>query len=265
MSRFLTIFFVLFCSFIVHAADSLVLVRSIPVKARLFTTDPMGNVFLVKEDNSLIRYSSTGDSTGFFNEVKKGRLTQLDATNPMRILLFFADYGQIVILDHLLSIKSTLRLNTIGLFNVNCIANSADGNIWIFEPASGTLLKIDEEPSVRQSAPLRNLLSENLDPVFMVEQDRTLFMADTLEGIKKFDQYGFYKSSYAFFPKEVQFINQYLVYYQAPYLHSYHTQTLQEKQLRIPTPEDVVQVRAERNKIYVLRRSSVDIYELTAP
>lgn len=263
MSRYLPFLLLLFSHSILLAGDTLSLVRSIPVKARLFTTDPVGNVFLVKEDNSLIRYNNRGDSTGFFNEVKKGRITQIDATNPLRILLFFGEYGQIVLLDNLLSIKSTLRLNAIGLFNVNCIANSADGNIWLFEPASGTLIKIDEEPSIRQTAPLRNLLSENLDPVFMVEQDRTLFMADTVEGIKKFDQFGFYKTGYAFYPKELQYINQYLVYFRSPFLYSYHTQTLQEKMLPIPQPDNILQVRAERNKIYVLRAASLDIYDLS--
>ena len=156
-----------------------------------------------------------------------------------------------------------MRLNSVGLFNVNCIANSADGNIWIFEPASGTLLKIDEQLDIRFSVVLKNILPENLDPNFMVEQDRNLFMIDSIEGIKRFDQYGFYKTSYAFQTMEAQYINDYLIYYQAPYLHSYHTTSLQEKKLAIPSPEDVKQVRAERNLIYVLRNDRLDIYPLS--
>ena len=245
-----------------HAGDSLVLIRSIPVKARLFSTDPVGNVFMVKEDNSLLRLNSRGDSTGFFNEVRRGQITHIDATNPLRILLFFGDYGEIVILDNILSKKSTLRLPAIGIFNVRCMANSADGNIWVYESASGTLLKINEEPSVVFSTPLRNFFNENPDPEFMAEQDRNLFMTDTIDGIRRFDQYAFYRNSYDFRPKEVQFVNQYLIYYAAPYLVSYHTGTLQEQRMLLPQPETIRQARIERDRIYVLRETSLDLYAL---
>lgn len=245
-----------------HAADSLALIRSIPVKARLFSTDPVGNVFLVREDNSLLRLNSRGDSTGFFNEVRRGQITHIDATNPLRILLFFGDYGEIVILDNILTQKSTLRLPSISIFNVRCVANSADGNIWVYEPASGTLLKIDEQPSVVFSTPLRNFFNENPDPQFMAEQDRNLFMTDTIDGIRRFDQFAFYRNSYTFRPREVQYVNSYLIYWSSPYLVSYHTGTLQEQRILLPQAETIRQARIERDKIYVLRETSLDLYAL---
>lgn len=245
-----------------HATDSLVLIRSIPVKARIFSTDPVGNVFIVKEDNSLLRLNNRGDSTGFFNEVRRGQITHIDATNPLRILLFFGDYGEIVILDNILSKKSTLRLPSIGIFNVRCIANSADGNIWVYEPASGTLLKIDEQPSVVFSTPLRNFFNENPDPEFMAEQDRNLFMTDTIDGIRRFDQYAFYRNSYNFQPRETQYVNSYLIYFASPYLISYHTGTLQEQRILLPQTKTIKQVRVERDRIYVLRETSLDLYAL---
>lgn len=257
------LFLILFCSFFAaNGQDSLSFERSIPTKAILFTTDPTGNIYLANSSNAIYKYSSQGDSLGFFNEIKKGRITQIDATNPLRVLLYFADYSQIVVLDRLLTKKSSMRLNSVGLFNVNCIANSADGNIWIFEPASGTILKIDDQLDIRFSVELKNIIPENLDPSYMIEQDRNLFMLDSLEGIKRFDQYGFYKTSYAFQAKEAQYINDYLIYYKAPYFYSYHTSTLQERKLLIPSPLDVKQVRAERNFIYVLRQDRLDIYRL---
>lgn len=249
----------LFCD----GQNGLTPIKSIPFKANLFTTDPVGNVYLVNSSNTLYRFNNQGDSIGYFNEIKKGRITHIDATNPMRILLFYADYSQIVVLDRLLAKKSSMRLNTSGLFNVNCIANSTDGQIWIFEPASGTLLKIDDKVDITLSVSLKPLLPENLDPSFLVEQDRNLFMVDSVEGIKRFDQFGFYKTSYAFNTKEVQYINDYLIYYNRPYLFSYNTSTLVEQKLEIPIPNDVKQVRVERNLLYVLRNDRLDIYTLS--
>lgn len=244
------------------AADSLQLIHSFPIKARLFTTDPSGNMYVVAGNNSLYKYTVQGDSVGFFNEIKKGKITQIDATNPMRILLYYADYGQIIILDHLLSKKSSLKLSSLGFFNVNCIANSADGQIWIYDPISGTLYKIDENPSIRFETNLRNVIESSLNPVFLVEQDRTFFLVDSSVGILKFDQYGLFKLKYDFKTKEAQFFNNYLVYYHSPFLFSYNTTLFSEEKLRIPDEDDVLQVRIERNAIYVLRNSKIDIYHL---
>lgn len=255
-------FFFLFISFNSFSNDTLTWKFSIPVNASLFSTDPNGNIYIVRNDNSFIRYNSVGDSTGFFNEIKKGKITQIDATNPMRVLLYFSEYGQIVILDRLLTKKSTLKLPLIGLFNVNCIANSADGNIWLYEPVSGTLMKIDDVPSIRFTTTLKNIIEENIDPVFMVEQDRSLFMVDSIQGIKKFDQFGFYQSGFPFLTNEVQYINRYLVYYKHPLLYSYNTQTFNEATLKLPNQEDILQVRTERNYVYILRKESLDIYQL---
>lgn len=242
--------------------DSLTLIKHIALKSKLFTTDPLGNVYLIKDNNALIRYNANGDSTGFFNLVKKGKVTHIDATNPLRVLLYFAEYGQIVILDNILSQKSSLRLPSLGLFNVPCIANSADGNIWVYDPGTGELIKIDEKPSVKFRTPLRNMLDTPLEPIYMVEQDRQFFMIDTLQGIKKFDQFGFYNTGYPFITRELQYINQYLIYYQTPYLHSYHIASMREELIPIPEPDKVLQVRIERHHLYILRDEGLYIYAM---
>lgn len=245
------------------ASDSLNLLKSIPIQASLFTTDPMGNIYVVDKNNSLIRYTATGDSTGIFQEIKKGHITQIDATNPMRILVFFADFGQIVILDKQLSVKSVLKLPALGFLNVPCIANSADGGIWLFDPILGNLIKINEKPEILLTTSIRNILDKPLSPTFMVEQDRNLFIVDSVEGIKRFDLYGFFHSAFDAKTKEIQFINSYLVYYIAPYLHSYHTLSFSEKKMVVPQFETALQVRIERNKLFIRRSDRLDMYSMT--
>ncbi len=256
-STFLFLFFL--CAIAVNAADSLTLTRSIKVNAKLFTTDAVGNLYIVKDNNALIKYNARGDSIGFFNEIKKGKITQIDAGNPLRILLYFAEYGQIVMLDNMLSLKGVLKLPTLGIVNAPCIAASADGNIWVYDPA-GMLVKINTKPEISFTTSLRNVLDKAIDPVFMVEQDRSLYMIDTLEGIKKFDQFGLFKTGFPFLTHELQVFNAYMVYYRSPYLISYNTLSMQEKKLLLPDAEQIIKVRVERDFVYVLRNESLDIY-----
>lgn len=243
------------------SSDTLILKKSISLDCKYFTTDPTGNIYAVVKNNNLIKYNLHGDSIGVFNEIKKGKITQIDANNPLRILVYFAEYGQLVILDNLLTLKSNIRLNLIGIINAPCIAISADANIWTFDPL-GMLVKINEKPSIVFSLSLRNLLENAIYPQYMTELGRNLFIADTTEGLFQFDVFGFFKKKFPIFAKEIQWFNDYIVYYQAPHLISYHTITFNEKKLTLPRSEDILQVRMERNLVYILRKEKIDIYEL---
>jgi len=244
-----------------HAGDSLVLKRTIKVDANLFSTDPIGNIYLVKNKNHIIKLNADGDSLGIFNDVGRGAVSQIDATNPLRVLVFYSDYSQIVILDNLLSQKNALQLGRIGLFNVPCIANSADANIWVLDP-SGRLLKIDDRLNVRYEMPLRNLLNHSINPTYMVEHERKLYMADSLEGSLIFDRFGFYEKTYPFFTPEMQVMGDYLIYRIQDSLLSYNMRSLHTRKIPIPNPSNVRKVRFERNQLYVLREKSFDIYTL---
>lgn len=244
-----------------RAADSLLLLKHIPVQARFFTTDPLGNSYLVLNDQSILRLNSRGDSIGFFNQVQKGILTQIDATNPLRVILYYGQFGQVVILDNQTTAKSTFNLNKLGIFNAPAVANSADAQIWTYDPGTGELIKVDDSPQIRFKTGLRNVLDETLSPCFMVEQDRTFFLVDSLRGVFVFDQYGLFKKRYPIQARSVQFFNNYLVYYQSPELVSYHIQSLNEQRRKLPDSELIRQVRLERSRLYVLRANGLYIYK----
>lgn len=263
MLKFIISLWLLVCSiFTVYAQENnIVLERSIALEADYFTTDPIGNVYLVKHDNYILKLNARGDSLGVYNDVRKGKITQIDASNPLRILVYYGQYGQITILDNMLSAKNHLDLKRIGLFNVPCIANSADANIWIFDPA-GQLLKIDEQLNIRFSTPLRNMLDYSINPQSMLEANRELYMCDSSEGILKFDRFGFYSTRYNFFPTEFQMINNNLVYRKDSTLVSYNVRSLTDSKIMLPEYNNIIQVRFNRNKLFVLRKNSLNIYAL---
>ncbi len=255
---FLLLFFKTFFTF---SNDTLELKKSIPIQAYNFTTDPLGNIYIVKSNNAVLKFSNTGDSLTQFNEIKKGKITQIDATNPLRILVYYGDYSQIILLDNLMSLKSQIRLNTPSLINAPCVSNSADGGIWIYDQAA-TIQKINEQLEAKFSLSLINVFDKILSPNSITEQDRNLFIVDSLNGIYRFDQLGLFKLNYPFQTKEIQYFSPYLVYYQKPYLISYNTESFIEKKIILPHPEDIFKVRMEKNSIYILRSDRLDIYNL---
>jgi hypothetical protein len=210
----------------------------------------------------LVRYNAQGDSDRVFNEIKKGSITQIDAGNPLRILLFFQEYQLVVVLDNMLSKKNVIRLNSLGLYNVTCIANSTDGSFWAYDAAQSVLLKIDDKPSIRFSTPLRNVVEEAVNFQYMTEEDRMLYAADSNLGVVQFDLYGFYNTTYHFPMKEFQWINKQLIYWKKPALIAYQVEQFKEKTKELPDPESILQVRVDRNRLFIRREDQIEMYSI---
>jgi hypothetical protein len=255
---------ILFCFvFSSQASDRLVLRKHIPVnKARLLSVDPLGHIYLVKENNSLLKFSVQGDSLGTFNEIKKGKITAIDASNPLRVLLLYGDYNQLVVLNTMMSQRSTLSLNMLGVSNQLAMAASADGNIWLFDAVAGEFIKVDENRQILLRVSVRNQSQEISWPARICESDRSVYLVDTSNGIRKFDLYGLYLNTYHFPGSDVTVMSPYIFYYQAPTLHAYQMQTLTETALQIPDPAHVIQYQIFDTSFYVLRPDGLDIYQL---
>src|SRR5690242_18887999 len=72
------------------------LVNSIPFTNVQFTTDRFGNAFIVVE-NQVLEFDSLGKPKGNYSDRNSGFLTSVDASNPLKILLFYKDFARILL------------------------------------------------------------------------------------------------------------------------------------------------------------------------
>jgi hypothetical protein len=58
-----------------------------------FAPDNLGNLYVLTNDFQLKKFSVKGDSMGVFNDVKRyGKLTTINASNPLRTILYYKDF-----------------------------------------------------------------------------------------------------------------------------------------------------------------------------
>jgi hypothetical protein len=261
MRMWLFLFFT-FCNQWLSAQDSLVLISSIDCKAQTFTTDKAGSIYLVAK-KGVFRYNEIGDSTGFYSNLRRGDIQQIDATNPMRILLFYPEIPQVTVLNRMMMEQTNLDLKKVNIYNCPTIAYSADGDTWVFNYFTNELRKINDDLRFQPvNINLQQTFSKNILPTQITEQDRYLFVVDSAEGILKFDRFGNYMTTYHLPANEIQFVNQLIIFRDKDFLKVYNTQKISEQSLKLPHPRDIIKVRVERNRLYILRSNKLDIYKM---
>jgi len=245
------------------AADTVAVIRAIPIQARTITMDELGNIYAVRYDNCLVRYNAQGDSTGFYRSVLNGDIGTVDATNPLRVLLYYPSYSKVVLLDRMLSMKAEIDLRRLHIFSPTAVAASSDGKLWVYDPFNAKLLKLDEAGEVsRTSNDLRQQINFVPNPTFMLERDRRVYVSDTAKGLLIFDQFASYINTLPLYQVTyLQAFDQQLVYRRQDTLYSYDIKAFAEKNLLLPAAQDsIIAACIGPTTLAVLYRNKLVLY-----
>jgi hypothetical protein len=261
--RLLLLLCILPC-FRVIAADTLRTLATRPISARSITTDELGNIYAIHTDNTLGRYNERGDSTGFYRSALNGNLSFVDATNPLRLLLYYRSFNKIQLLDRQLALKSEVDLRNLRIYSPTAVATASDGNLWVYDPVNARILKLDESGGqVSESIDLRQQLSFVPKAAYLIERDRRLYLSDTARGILVFDQFATYITTLPF--RNVgtfQAFDQQLVFARGDTLHSYDMQHFSEKLMPLPgQSEGIVDVCLNQRRLAILYLGRMAFYE----
>lgn len=264
VKRFFALYLFTFCAlafqaFPAHAQDSLI--KEIPVSdASLMTIDPNGNIYVVSGQNTLLRFDRDGKATGQYNNIQNGQLQWVDASNPLKILLFYPQFSKIILLDNMLSPKTSINLQQSGFFNISACGLSEDNNIWLYDYQKAKLFKLNNQMDVlSESNDLRAETGTTPYPTSILATDNTVFLADTAQGLYTFDRFGNYLNTFTIKNiRQLQKINQQLIWFAAGQLHNYNLQDFQQKDMKLST--GVLDAMVNRNRLYVLYPDKIAIF-----
>ena len=240
------------------------IIKSIPIEANNLQVDELGNAYVLRKDNTLIKYNELGDSIANYMAIANGELSSVDVTNPLRVMLYYSKFAKMMLLDRMLAPKNELNLRKLNLLNSNVIATSAEGNLWVYDQFNATLNKLDMELNVMiQGNDLRQQLSELPKPSYLIERDRRVYMADSAQGILIFDQYGTFLNTLSILGvQKMQIVGTQIIYQKEHSLIAYDFKNLNETQIPIPQLDNnsIIQAAYCRNVLYVLYRDRLVWY-----
>lgn len=252
------------CARCASALSPLREIRSFLTDARLVTMDELGNTYIVRNDNVLIRYNNFGDSTGFYRSALNGDIGMVDATSPLRILLYYPAFSKIILLDRMLAMKAEIDLRRRQILSATAVALASDGNLWVYDPFNAKLLKLNEAGEiVRSSNDLRQEINFVPNPKFMLERNRRVYVSDTAQGILVFDQFSSFINTLPIKGvSRLQAYDEQLIYLRGSTLHSYDMKRFGAQEYALPNPEDsIVDAAIGPGTLSVLYQKKLAIYE----
>lgn len=261
----LIIIFFIGCFSYAAAQNSYTLIKTFPVEGSVFAADELKNAFVVNNENNVIKLDSLGTLSAIFSETQYGEVTAIDATNPFQPLVFYKEFNTVISLDLNMTAKQMYKFSAVGLEEVSAICSSYDNTIWVFQQNEQKLKKVNSNYEITQeSFEVDKLLGGIIEPNFMIEREKRLFVVDPNRGIFVFDMFGTYFRSYLFDNiKQLQVIDNKMVFFKDENLYVVDLMTQQEDTIQLP--EEVTGIKAvqvTRNYLMLLTNEELLLYRV---
>ena len=199
MKRATLILFSLVLAAIGHGQtdSSFKLIRTLRGDIVDFTVDNLDNIYILTSRNQVKKFDSKGDSVAVYNDVKKnGQATLIDVSNPLKVLLYYRDFATVVMLDRFLNAVNSIDLRKQNIFQAKAIGQSYDNKIWVYDEVENKLKKIDEDGKLIQETPdFRLLLNAAPSPLKIFDENRYVYVYDSVYGVYVFDYFGALKNN----------------------------------------------------------------------
>ncbi len=139
-----------------------------------FAVDNLGNIYTLNADNQLKKIGPKGDSLAVFNDVRRyGKITHIDVTNPLKILVYYREFTTVIELDRFLNIVNTVDFRKQNILQAKAVALGYDNNIWVYDELDAVLKRIGDDGSlVDQTTDFRQIFDSVPEPTTICDQGR---------------------------------------------------------------------------------------------
>lgn len=238
------------------------LMSGLPMRTGTFlTTDALGNAYVVVE-NQVLKFSPSGKPLQNFSESQWGELRMVDATNPLKVLLFYPDMARIVTLGTQFAPQSTIELRSIGIMQPTLACSSANEGYWIFDLQDFQLKKLNFNLEITsQSGNLLQTTGQRILPNFLIEYDQRVYLNDPQQGILVFDAFGTYLKTIpikGLFHFQCQ--SREIIYAVGDSAVAVETTAYTERKMPLPPHSAIRGMRMSDKQLYLLTTDSLNCY-----
>ncbi len=240
-------------------------VCSVDVEGDLHRSDPIGNVYIVKENN-LIKFDASHRKSADYTNIFLGSIFSIDVSDPLRVLLYYKDHNQIVWLDNYLNeIRSPVFLDELGVDQAELVCSSSQGGFWLLNGLNRQIQYFDARlQPVHESMSLNELTGPDVNPSFIIEKNSQLYLNVPGTGILIFDRFGNYSKTLALnTPASFQVTDRMLFYFKDGQLYGYDMQNAENITLDFPVSEEIIQAELQPDYLYLFTKTGYEVYKIS--
>ncbi len=236
-------------------------VSTVPIKAQYIAPDKMGNWYAIS-GQEIIKMDSNGKIL-LKNSLKNmGNISEIDVSNPLKILVFYQELSKVVILDNMLANTGEIDLALLGYDQASLICTSHDNGYWIYNPLNFELLRLNAGlKMVQQSGNIAQLIGKSINPLQMLEVNNKLYLCDSTSGILTFDIFGAYIKTIPIQSiTNFQVENNHIYYTKNKSFACFDPQYLKMTEIFFPEA-DFQQVKIQKSRVFVRLTDKIIVYE----
>ncbi|GAA4006071.1 hypothetical protein GCM10022408_17310 [Hymenobacter fastidiosus] len=226
--------------------------------------DRRGNLYVADEQDNIHQYGADGQALNVYSPPQPGHTAQIEAWNTAKILVFYDDRQQIVLLDRFLAPLTEVRLPDFIDGQIRAATLAPDDRLWLFNESDLTLRQFDPTPQrLTLSTPLDLIIGRSRpDFRFLRQYQNNLYLVDRTSGIFVFDNLGNYRKKLPFTGlTTIGFRGDELYYLTDSTVHFFHLYTFTERTLALAAAP-VRQVLFGEQYAYVLTAGSILVYKM---
>jgi len=262
--------FVILCAVFFHLAiaaqqsggPNFITLIALKISAKFIQTDNLGNLYVVTQTNQLNKYGRNGKLLGTLNYNYTGSITQIDASNPMQIFVFYRELNKVIYLDNNMAYRGEIDLNKANVIQATSIARAYDNNLWVFDLGDLQLKKINDKSVVEQtSGNVRQYVNNDVAVCGVHDNNDRVFVIDSINGILLFDVFGSYLKTIPIKGiGEVKVSTKNIYYYRNGKINQYNWQTSLGISFSMPDTTRVQKMSIEKERLYIQKSDSIYIY-----
>ena len=237
-------------------------IKTVETKSDFITSDNLGNVYVINGEE-LSKYDLNGNLFQRFSSKRFGKISAVDVSNPLKILVFYKDFSTLVFLDDMLAeTGNIINLSELMLEQTSLSCTSHNSCFWVYDPISFQLIRINQYLNkIQQTGNLVQQLNIPLNPNFMLESNNWVYLNNPQTGILVFDIYGTYYKTIAIKGlASFQIIDNKIFYQETNALKSYDLKTLDYGMINLPDTA-ILGVRFSEKMICIQKEKQISFYK----
>ena len=156
-----------------------------------FECDPFGHIYTIDNYN-IKKIDSLGKMIAYYDQSVYGKITSLDISNPLKIMVYYAYRNKVQFLDRSLSpVDSEIDFFSLLSETISGCCTSYSNGIWAFSETGSKLFRLNQQAEV--SSKFENMnqwLPEQFKVTQLLEYGDYLYIGDPNYGIVVFDRWG---------------------------------------------------------------------------